>query len=225
MKRYVALEEISDGKLYTANDLVKANCHGCVDCSQCCHGMGNTIVLDPYDVYRMTVQRGKSFPELLQEGAALGIVDGLIQPSLTMQGENEACSYLDEKGRCSIHAFRPGICRLFPLGRIYDENGLHYFLQKGECAYQSHSKIKVKQWIDTENLQKNEAFEVSWHTLLSDCRSKISAEEEKGQEGARDSICKGLLQLFYLSPYSASDFYEQYNRRCKVFQETFLEEN
>ena len=225
MKRYVALEEISDGKLYSANDLVKANCHGCEGCSQCCHGMGNTIVLDPYDIYRMTVQRGKTFPEVLQEGAALGMVDGLIQPSLTMHGEKEACSYLDERGRCSIHAYRPGICRLFPLGRVYDENGLHYFLQKGECTYQNHSKIKVKQWIDTENLQQNEAFEVNWHTLLSDCRSRISEEEEKGQEGARDGICKGLLQLFYLTPYSESDFYEQYDRRCKVFRETFLEEN
>lgn len=224
MKRYAALEDISDGKLYTANDLVKANCHGCEGCSRCCHGMGNTVVLDPYDCYRMTVQRGKSFPELLQEGTELGMVDGLIQPSLTMKGKNEACSYLDENGRCSIHAYRPGICRLFPLGRLYDETGLHYFLQKGECSYQSRSKIKVKQWIDTENLQQNEAFEVTWHTLLSDCRKKIAEEEKKDESEARETICKGLLQLFYLTPYQESNFYEQFERRAAVFRETFLAE-
>ena len=27
--------------------------------------------------------------------------------------------FLDENGRCSIYAFRPGFCRLFPLGRYY----------------------------------------------------------------------------------------------------------
>ena len=46
MKRNVRLEDISDGKLYTANDLVKADCHDCEGCSACCSGMAS-IVLDP----------------------------------------------------------------------------------------------------------------------------------------------------------------------------------
>ena len=47
MIREVDLQEISDGKLYTANDLVKAGCNDCAGCSACCRGMGNSIVLDP----------------------------------------------------------------------------------------------------------------------------------------------------------------------------------
>ena len=41
MKRNVSLEEISDGKLYTSNDMVKADCGDCQGCSACCHGMGD----------------------------------------------------------------------------------------------------------------------------------------------------------------------------------------
>ncbi len=52
MKRNVSLAEISDGRLYGENDMVKADCHGCKGCSKCCHGMGESIVLDPYDIYR-----------------------------------------------------------------------------------------------------------------------------------------------------------------------------
>ena len=33
MKRNVSLEEISDGKLYTSNDMVKADCGDCAGCS------------------------------------------------------------------------------------------------------------------------------------------------------------------------------------------------
>ncbi len=33
MKRNVRMEDISDGKLYTANDLVKADCGDCEGCS------------------------------------------------------------------------------------------------------------------------------------------------------------------------------------------------
>ena len=50
MKRNVSLEEISDGRLYDKNDMVRAGCGGCKGCSACCHGMGESIILDPYDL-------------------------------------------------------------------------------------------------------------------------------------------------------------------------------
>ena len=114
MKRNVSLAEISDGRLYKASDMVKADCGGCNGCSRCCHGMGNSIILDPYDVYRMTTGMGKSMQELLAASVELNVVDGVILPNLKMQGAEEACAYLDGGGRCSIHPYRPGICRLFP---------------------------------------------------------------------------------------------------------------
>ena len=33
MKRDIDIKEISDGKLYTANDMVKTDCHDCIGCS------------------------------------------------------------------------------------------------------------------------------------------------------------------------------------------------
>ncbi len=44
MRRNIRLEEISDGRLYTANDMVKADCRDCEGCSACLpkHGGGGT---------------------------------------------------------------------------------------------------------------------------------------------------------------------------------------
>ena len=53
MLRNIDLSEISDGKLYDANDMVKADCKGCEGCSACCRGMGKSIILDPLDVHRL----------------------------------------------------------------------------------------------------------------------------------------------------------------------------
>ena len=52
MRREQTLEEISDGKLYDSNDMVKADCHDCEGCCDCCQGMGDSVILDPYDVHR-----------------------------------------------------------------------------------------------------------------------------------------------------------------------------
>ena len=78
MKRNVDMSEISDGKLYTANDMVKAGCDGCKGCFVCCTGMGDTVILDPLDVYRLTSYIGCGFEQLLASKVALGVVDGII---------------------------------------------------------------------------------------------------------------------------------------------------
>ena len=129
MLRNIDLDEISDGKLYTAGDLAKVGCQDCEGCCDCCCQMGDTIILDPLDVWQLMQGRGKSFEQLLDESLDLHVQDGVILPNLKMAGEKEQCVYLNEKGRCSIHPFRPGICRLFPLGRFYENGSFRYFLQ------------------------------------------------------------------------------------------------
>ena len=143
MKRRVDLSEISDGRLYSANDMVKADCHGCEGCFACCCGMGTSVVLDPLDIHRMMQGLHIGFEQLLKTGIELNVVDGLILPNLKMTGEKEQCAYLNEQGRCTIHRFRPSICRLFPLGRYYEENGFHYFLQIHECRKEKIGRAHV----------------------------------------------------------------------------------
>ena len=133
MLRDIDLSKVSDGKFYTCNDMVKTDCQGCAGCSECCHGMGTSVILDPYDIYQLTTGLSKTFEELLAGPLELNVVDGIILPNLKMCGENEACAFLNSEGRCSIHAIRPGFCRLFPLGRYYENESFRYFLQTHEC--------------------------------------------------------------------------------------------
>lgn len=233
MIRNCSIEEISDGKLYSRDDLVKANCLGCVGCSDCCHGMGNTVVLDPYDVFRLTTLRNCSFQDLLAEGVELGIVDGLILPSLKMNGTENACFYLNEEGRCKIHEFRPGICRLFPLGRYYDNDRFYYFLQVNECSNKNRSKIKVKQWIDTSELKKNEEFEIKWHYFLKNMQKyildkeneAINQLEDTGEKNIRQQICMKILETFYVKEYTGKEnFYDEFYMRFNQFKELLIVE-
>ena len=143
MKRNVSLEEISDGRLYDENDMVKAGCNECRGCSACCKGMGDSIILDPLDVCRLMQGLDCDFQALLDSCLELGVVDGVILPHLRMAGKEEKCSFLNQEGRCSIHPFRPGICRLFPLGRYYENGSFRYFLQNKECEKSNRTKVKV----------------------------------------------------------------------------------
>ena len=139
MRRNIDINEISDGNLYGPNDMVKADCGDCKGCSDCCRGMGESIVLDPYDIWRLTTGLHLSFEELLADKVELNVFDGMILPNLKMHEDTDACAFLNEEGRCSIHSIRPGICRLFPLGRFYEDGGFQYFLQIHECKNQNRT--------------------------------------------------------------------------------------
>ena len=208
MKRNIDLKEISDGRLYTANDMVKADCHECVGCSSCCHGMGKSIVLDPLDIHRLCYGLNVDFTSLMNEKIELNLVDGLILPNLKMNEKSEACGFLDENGRCNVHKFRPGICRMFPLGRYYEGNDFKYFLQVYECPLKNKGKVKVKKWIDTPDLKQYEQYIRDWHQFLACCQEALG---ELDQEQLR-VLNRYILKTFYQEPYGDEFFQKFYNR-------------
>ncbi len=214
MKRNVSLEEISDGKLYGLNDMVKADCNDCQGCFTCCTGMGDSIILDPFDIYRLVSNLNLKFEELLQKYIALNVVEGIILPNIKMSGNPEGCSFLSESGRCSIHPFRPGICRLFPLGRYYENHSFQYFLQVHECEKKNKTKIKVRKWIDTPDPKNNEQFIIDWHYFLEEVQElvKQTTSDERIKE-----INLYVLNQFYITAYDKEeDFYQQIRERIEA---------
>lgn len=211
MKRQVSMDEISDGRLYGLNDMVKADCQGCEGCSACCRGMGESIVLTPLDLYRLEAGLSCSFGELLIDRIELNLQDGLILPNLKMRDKDEACVFLDENGRCAVHEIRPDICRLFPLGRFYEEGGFHYFLQVHECEKKNRMKIKVKKWLNIPELPRHEKYIQVWHDYLKETGEALDAN---GGEETRREVTTRLLKIFYIRPYNKNkDFYEQFYER------------
>lgn len=207
------LNEISDGKIYDSNDMVRVACNDCEGCYACCEKMGSSILLDPLDVYRLTIATGKRFEELMEDVIGLHVEEGVILPNLKMLGGREQCSFLDEAGRCSIHEFRPGLCRVFPLGRIYEENRIRYFLQQEACQKKDRSKVKVSKWLDAPEPKKQEQFLLVWHEFRRFLEQRVG---ENCDEQAAKTINMFVLNLFFVTPYKAEmDFYEQFAKRME----------
>lgn len=235
----VNLQDISDGKLYSLNDMVKVGCHDCAGCSECCQDMGQSILLDPYDVFRLTKNLGVTFQQLMEKNVELHVEDGLILPNLkmveptsTMTGNDTistmaekdttsaiktalpSCSFLNPEGRCSIHQFRPGICRLFPLGRSYEEDKLKYFLLTDACPIPNKTKMKVGKWLEMPQLVSYEKFLVTWHNFVKGMRSLL--EEHGADESYTKMLTVKFLEIFYLKPYETEDFYGEFQGRLET---------
>ncbi len=199
---------------YTSSDMAKLGCKDCEGCSKCCHSMGDSILLDPYDCFCLEKELNQSFEALMQGKIQLTVSDGLILPALSMQESTGACGFLNGEGRCSIHGFRPGLCRLFPLGRNYEEGRMKYFLLEHACEKENRTKIKIDKWLGIESLSENERFVTDWHYYLKSVSQKVAALPEDEKEAARKTASMNILQNFYLTPFQFNQsFYPQYQSR------------
>ena len=184
MLRYEDIKDIYDGRFYGPDDEVLVGTGGCAGCSHCCESdMGTSIVLTPYDVYNISKETGKSFDDLLVGFIVeMSVIDGIVLPHLKM---DEGCKFLVD-GRCSIHSSRPGICRLFPLGRLYEDGDFKYVLQVNECIVNPRTPVKVRDWLGEENLEKNSLFINKWHKFIKFEEKKVGEiREMTGYENER----------------------------------------
>ncbi len=220
MERFVMMSQISDGKLYGANDMVRAHTGGCQNCHYCCTAMCDTIVLDPYDIYSLTKGLNTTFADLINDNKLeLGLHDLVTLPHIKDTGKG--CNFLNESNRCGIYDYRPNICRLFPLGRYYYDNTFSYFLQTHECKVENRSKVKVKQWLGIPDLPKHEAFVTTWHYLVKNITEFM--KESKDHE-TKKMVHVKLLNTFYERPYNfEQDFFEQFEARVTEWRSNRLD--
>lgn len=207
MNRYIDFDEETDGKRYSGKDMARLGCNDCNGCHKCCTGMGKSIVLDPYDIYMLKKCLKRNFDDLVNSVIELSVTDNLILPNLLLTGEDEHCTLLDDNGRCSIHESRPGFCRMFPLGRIYENGTFSYFLQTKECR-NNKTKVKIDKWIGIKDFEKYEKFVNDWHYFLKDMDKIISKDESM-----KKNAVIVVLKIFYWELPVEKDFYEEFYAR------------
>jgi Fe-S-cluster containining protein len=95
----------------------------CNRCKRCCRD--KRIMLNPYELIRLARSRGLSIAQLIDDHTDEG---GSI---LRFGGPDNACGFLGPEG-CTVHADRPLVCRLYPLGRfVQPDIGEIYALLEG----------------------------------------------------------------------------------------------
>lgn len=216
MYREVDLGSITDGKLYKSSDSANISSNGCVGCHECCTTVGDTILLDPLDIFNLSKALNKSFVDMIESEIELRLVDNVIIPNIMMQGQSLSCKMLDENGRCSVHQLRPGYCRLFPLGRLYDEDGdFSYIVQVHECPYPEKQPVKISDWLGITDLEIYEQYIKDWHRFIKNIGDFLETTDD---ESTHKTYSWLPVRAFFEKPYDLErDFYEQFYKRLAQF--------
>ncbi len=208
MRTVNSLEDIWDGKFYDIDDSVKADAKGCKGCSACCHDVGDLVVLSPYDMYRIISEEKLNYEAVEKNHIEWTTSNKVTLPYLKMVGKAKRCSFLDENSRCIIHSNRPNICRLFPLGRVYENKGFKYFLQVNSCTKKELGEVKVNEWIDVRNHEENKEFLIIWHDFIKAFTFKMKFVYD---ENECKRLNKFVKDTFYKDVFnSEEEFYKDF---------------
>jgi Fe-S-cluster containining protein len=189
-------------------------------------------------MYMLTKGTGKTFTDMIEREIEIRLVDGLILPNLMQHHESDEtgersgredasdlvsgdhCPFLSQAGRCSIHPFRPGMCRLYPMGRYYTEGGFRYILQKDECTEREKTSVLLQDWLGIENLARYESYILDWHDFKGQAEESLHILTQK----SRESVTRYILQIFFVHPYEVKlDFYAQYDARMEICRQALAD--
>lgn len=210
----------SDGKFYTVKDMARTNCNDCKGCHACCTDMGDSILLDPYDLWQFATKESMFFAEMMQDGKiALTQENFMLVPYLCMNEQKNTCCFLNEEGRCSVHASRPGICRLFPLGRDFQRGELSYILLQKLCPA-NKSKIRIEKWIGIVRVNEYQEFLLKWHKFRMTMQQYL--KEASSMEQKQMNLY--LIKQFYACNYamqSELEFFDSISDKINKIYEAF----
>ena len=172
----------------------------CNACSRCCYG--KRIQLNPYEIARLAANRGLSSTAFLSKYTEAG---GAV---LKAQA-NGACVFL-QGHRCSVHSDRPLVCRLYPLGRIVDDDGHEEFVHvkphpQTEGVYGEDGTIAdyldqqdAAQFIDAAN---------RYHSLLKELTAWLNSATENDKGAARE-VTKAFTENAPPEADSVADWFD-----------------
>jgi len=109
---------VAQQQLGETNVRAQAFGYECRRCTTCC--FGKDIQVNPYEIARLARRLGETTAEF----RAIRTHDG--RGTVLNRSQDDDCIFLGRDG-CAVHADRPLVCRLYPLGRHVLDDGTEWF--------------------------------------------------------------------------------------------------
>ena len=133
-------------------------------CKQCGHCCDYTIIqLYPFDIKNICDKLNISTKEFHQQHSIFKLDEDKIPRCILNNRPN--CPFKD-KG-CTIYKSRPIRCRLYPLGRIFqDDEIIHVISEKTSPGFDTGKKQTIQEWLDQQHVTEFDLLTKKWNQFL-----------------------------------------------------------
>ena len=136
-------------------------------------------------------------------------------------GYDKHCPLLNGN-KCSVHAVKPVVCAMFPIGRVLQgsadgpkpeeitSDSVQYIFVKPGCGDDSETHT-VREWFGEFGIPMEDEFFVKWQRTLSAVSSAIRRFEKGLSPETMNTIWNVVFGLTYLNYDTEQDFTEQFS--------------
>ena len=154
----------SDVRPLSDTDPVQLSC-GPAGCPSTCCKSGPHIILNPYEISLICAAAGTSYEDLLD----IVETDRVNSFPLIMLPRDPVCPFWTETG-CRVYEARPLACRLFPLGRVFEDGRSYIVLpDRNICSGLVPSPSKpLSEYLKGQNTETQIRMADAWIEFVSD---------------------------------------------------------
>lgn len=208
------------------DDPFKFKCRGC---GKCCKNRED-VMLTSRDLFRIAQHLEKTPEEIIRNYCDCYIGTDSRFPIIRIlpRGVNRACPFLIGK-RCQVHAAKPAVCALYPVGRILAVKGAPkeselpeyeagYIYQPVECGSITKTNT-VRQWLEKFGIPVEDDFYSAWNSLLMHISMAMHEIEKHIPAPALLPLENVLVELIYVRYSVGEDFMAQFSKNAREVKE------
>ena len=136
-------------------------------------------------------------------------------------GEEQICPMLRDN-HCSVHAAKPTICVLYPLGRAVQvepdgKPAVFYFLNGSTCGAKDETHT-VREWLSEFDLQNSTAWFLTWQKAISKLSPSLKAMEKLLPPKELSILYAIVFKALYLDYADVQEFLPKFVLNVQALQ-------
>lgn len=193
----------------------------CTECGKCCINRED-ILLTARDVYNMSKELSMKPEEMIRTYCEWYIGEDSRFPIVRIRprGSIKRCPLLKDH-KCSVHQAKPGVCAMFPIGRLVSfkkedykggsipVNEIQYILQPIDCGDDSET-FTVREYLEMFGIPVDDPFFFAWQSALAEVSNFIRGLEKKVSVELMNTIWMAVFVALYLSYDTERPFMPQF---------------
>ncbi len=161
------MQKVGDWPVLNLGDRFQFACHKGLSCfTQCCQKL--EVMLTPYDILRLKNALNISSDRFLEKYTETVFSERLEIPLVKLKKIDNRCPFLSSEG-CKIYKDRPSVCRLYPLGRGFSNQGkeVYFLIKEKEClGFEGSRKWTVASWVKAQGIEDYDKYNKGFSEII-----------------------------------------------------------
>jgi Fe-S-cluster containining protein len=190
----------------------------CKACGKCCKHRED-ILLTPYDLFRIAADLHRTPKEIIERYCEVyegGTSHFPVVRAVPVPPDN-SCPFMRNR-KCSIHAKKPVVCRVYPLARMFTEEGESRYLFNGAGCKHDPKTVTVREWIGDISTEESETAGRLWRDVIFTIGPAIQPDKLKVSADIRQQILAAVFAVLWLNYDIEAPFVPQLEKKIEALK-------